>query len=384
MKIYPDFYPEFSCQGEKCLNTCCTNRELILDSETYEAYQTMPGEIGDMIRKHLFPKKGTAQIPMNADLRCPFLNEQNLCDIYYNCGTDYLCHTCRKYPQYVLRKGRHSMAGISLSCEEVLRMIYHRQNPIVTKIEENLGLNSENEQYLYQLYRLTDWATEVLQEETLPFPITLSSIIYLGLSTGNKFLNQDYDGMNAEFDTFWEVYQDFTKTMGALSIDQLDKTAWQFIFQVTNMFCEIVRESDLYQKELYLWDDSVFQLGEEERQNYLYHCWRMRTKAPEHLRFVRRLASLFFSRHMMELGEKDTHHILLENMCNYMIVAEVLPATWKPEHRENLSQYFMRLACIGRLFDDSNIMSTMIAPMIENTYHPDVLTYAMAFMALFQ
>ena len=384
MKIYPDFYPEFSCQGENCLNTCCTNREIILDSETYEAYQAMPGKIGENIRKHLFPKKGTAQIPMNADLRCPFLNEQNLCDIYYNCGTDYLCHSCRRYPQYVLHKGRHSMAGISLSCEEVLNLIYHRETPITIKVEENLGLNSENEQYLYHLYQLTNWAVGVLQEDTLPFSLELSTVVYLGLSAGNKFSSKDYDGMNAELDTIGDVYEDFTQTLAALSIDQLEENAWQFIFQVTDMFCQIVRESDLYQKELYLWDESVFQLGEEERKNYLYNCWRIRTKAPEHQRFMRRLASLFFSRHMMDLGEKDTHHILLENMCNYMIVTEVLPATWKPEHRENLSQYFMRLACIGRLFDDNNVMSTMIAPMIENTYHPDVLTYAMAFMALFK
>ena len=55
--------------------------------------------------------------------RCPFLNDDNLCDIIINCGESGLCQICRDHPRFFNWYGDIKEGGIGLSCQEGARLI---------------------------------------------------------------------------------------------------------------------------------------------------------------------------------------------------------------------------------------------------------------------
>lgn len=42
----PDYFSEFSCIAGDCKDSCCLGWEIDIDEDSYEYYQTLPGEVG--------------------------------------------------------------------------------------------------------------------------------------------------------------------------------------------------------------------------------------------------------------------------------------------------------------------------------------------------
>ena len=47
----PDYFSEFSCIAGDCKDSCCLGWEIDIDEDSYEYYQTLPGEVGERLRK---------------------------------------------------------------------------------------------------------------------------------------------------------------------------------------------------------------------------------------------------------------------------------------------------------------------------------------------
>ena len=115
----PFYYNTFKCIADKCTDNCCIGWEIDIDSDTAEYYKSVGGAFGKRLRENIsdensFILKGE---------RCPFLNENNLCDIIINCGEEHLCQICRDHPRYFEWYGNIKEGGIGLSCEEGARLI---------------------------------------------------------------------------------------------------------------------------------------------------------------------------------------------------------------------------------------------------------------------
>jgi lysine-N-methylase len=57
------------------------------------------------------------------------LNEDNLCDLYTALGEEALCEVCTEYPRFCLYYRDVEQKGLSLSCEEVGRILFARTEP---------------------------------------------------------------------------------------------------------------------------------------------------------------------------------------------------------------------------------------------------------------
>lgn len=85
MKIrVPDYYKDFKCIADKCEDTCCAGWEVDVDDDSYEYYKTVTGPFGDRIKSVMVPptEEEEACFTLNNG-RCPFLNDNNLCDSVY-------------------------------------------------------------------------------------------------------------------------------------------------------------------------------------------------------------------------------------------------------------------------------------------------------------
>ena len=137
-----DFYKDFTCIAGECHHSCCRGGwELDMDDETWELYQKAEGSFGDHIRQHLetIEEDGeTFNTICLEDSHCPFLNERGLCDIILNMGESAISVVCTEYPRYTQRMGQHTERTLSLSCEEVGRLLFSKKDKLSMSEDEDV------------------------------------------------------------------------------------------------------------------------------------------------------------------------------------------------------------------------------------------------------
>ncbi len=171
--IKPSFYDTFRCIASECTDNCCIGWEIDVDENTLDKYNNLQGDFGDKIRaKIVNSDDGSDCFELGCGDRCPFLNQNNLCDIIINCGEDYLCNICREHPRFYEWFPAVTECGLGLSCEEVCRFLL--QNGFCL-VEENDGENvelidrediAESDTYIY-LAAFRESLFDVLKKDAL-------------------------------------------------------------------------------------------------------------------------------------------------------------------------------------------------------------------------
>ncbi len=131
----PAFFDQFKCIGSACTDTCCAGWEIEVDETTAEGYLTEKGAFGDRLRREIGSEPGEYFFKLKNN-RCPFLNKENLCDIFINLGEDRLCDICREHPRFYNWFGDYTEVGLGLCCEEAERLLFSDSKPL-TFIEED-------------------------------------------------------------------------------------------------------------------------------------------------------------------------------------------------------------------------------------------------------
>ncbi len=127
------FYKEFSCIGGVCEDSCCENWEIDLDEESVKLYKKQTGAFGKRLKDNMrtkekqFVLKGT---------RCPFLNDENLCDIYTEMGENCLCQTCTNFPRHVEEFPELKEVSLTISCPEACRIMLRYKEPITFECQK--------------------------------------------------------------------------------------------------------------------------------------------------------------------------------------------------------------------------------------------------------
>ena len=124
-----EIYRDFECVAGRCGDSCCTGWKIIVDDASAERYVGEKGEIGDRVREVMIDD-GKKYFRLNGS-RCPFLNKENLCDIYIELGEEALCETCSSYPRVVRKEncgqyGELMEACLTMSCPEAARLMMEK------------------------------------------------------------------------------------------------------------------------------------------------------------------------------------------------------------------------------------------------------------------
>lgn len=142
----PDYYKEFHCIAKECKHNCCIGWEIDVDEDTYEYYQSIPGDFGERLRKSLDNKEKDENKFVLKDNRCPFLNSMNLCDICIQLGEESLCEICTEYPRFTTEYANVTEKCLGLSCEEVCRIVLEKKDKTTIMDIEMGDVNDEWEQ----------------------------------------------------------------------------------------------------------------------------------------------------------------------------------------------------------------------------------------------
>ncbi len=154
MVVYrPDYCQSFRCKADKCVHTCCAGWIIGIDEESLKRFSNDP-EVVSKIQDGCFIMKD--------DGRCPFLRDDNLCDMIIRYGEDYLCDICKEHPRFYNTFDDHVEAGIGLACEEACRLALGADKPF--KLIADDGSEMELPAYVKKVFdqskklaeRLTD------------------------------------------------------------------------------------------------------------------------------------------------------------------------------------------------------------------------------------
>lgn len=125
--IVPDYYPEFRCIAGDCRHSCCIGWEIDVDADAMQRFLRVEGALGDRLRESIDRKNGCFRLGEGE--RCPFLNQEGLCELIIGLGEDCLCQICADHPRFRnFLSGRTEM-GLGLCCEAAAELILTRQQP---------------------------------------------------------------------------------------------------------------------------------------------------------------------------------------------------------------------------------------------------------------
>ena len=187
LEIYPSYYEQFRCIADRCEDTCCAGWEIDIDDASYEAYMRVEGELGTRLRACIKSYESEDDYDeayeqhgfiLTEDMRCPFLDEKNLCDLYRELGEESLCEVCTNTPRNFLEYRTTSPDGsknrsvreiqISASCPEAARLIYGSQEKIMflsREVSDKPDIEDDEDEALLGsfLIRVRDEAIAILQ-----------------------------------------------------------------------------------------------------------------------------------------------------------------------------------------------------------------------------
>ena len=192
----PDFYDQFKCIASRCTDTCCVGWEIDIDEATLDAYRKVAGAFGDRLRANI----EDGHFKLLPHDRCPFLDKDNLCEVYQNLGEDALCDICTEHPRFVEIYGDIMERGLGLCCEEAARLLLEGEGALTFTSEEcdepEDELDDDDLDIRDQVLGEREWMFETLADQGLPFAERLYKIF--GYTGENPFA--PFESANAMFE----------------------------------------------------------------------------------------------------------------------------------------------------------------------------------------
>ena len=166
MKTYaPDYYNEFKCIADKCKNSCCIGWEIDIDDNTYKKYMSLNSPIGEKLRKNI-----TEELPHSFKLRenekCPFLNENGLCELILELGEDSLCDICSLHPRFRNFYNTRTEIGLGLCCEAVVEIVLSKTTPTSLIVIDDDGETDVTDEAEEEIIELRDNILSLLSDRT--------------------------------------------------------------------------------------------------------------------------------------------------------------------------------------------------------------------------
>lgn len=217
--VFEDHYPLFKCTASKCPDTCCKGWEIIIDPDSFDKYKSLKSEFGKSIIKNIEIDGDSDAVFIQKNGRCPFLNENNLCDIIINESEIALCEVCRQHPRFIEEYGGITEISLSLSCPAVIDILKNKSSLTCFNVKEN----DEEPEYIIDdpllpaLFGLREKLFHIIEQNSLEN--SLSLIYSLALKFQNLIDADDYSNAESLTPEVCRIKEyDYHKVLSSLEI----------------------------------------------------------------------------------------------------------------------------------------------------------------------
>ena len=140
--IEPDFYNDFHCIAGQCSFTCCKEWKIAVDPETKKRWRklSVPETVleSGRVPKHacrstldkaqlsqfVMKKDGGEIIELLPNMRCPFLEDSELCRLVLDYGEECLSETCHVFPRETHEFADRTERTLVSCCPEIVDRLY--------------------------------------------------------------------------------------------------------------------------------------------------------------------------------------------------------------------------------------------------------------------
>ena len=183
--IKPDFYDNFKCIASKCTDNCCIGWEIDIDDTTKEKYDNIEGTFSEKLHKNIGYNGQDYYFKLAKNDRCPFLNEDNLCELILNCGEDMLCDICREHPRFYEWYENYTDMGIGLCCEEACGLLFENNDSLNFMAYDD-G-KDEDDEFINSIVKTRSIAFNLIANRKDKFNECIINLINFGKAVQNKF-----------------------------------------------------------------------------------------------------------------------------------------------------------------------------------------------------
>ncbi len=193
----PTYYKDFRCIASACKDNCCIGWEIDIDEESAAFYRSIDGDFGCRLKKNILCNENGSQFILQENERCPFLNEDNLCDIYIHLGESALCEICTQHPRYHEWFGERKESGVGLCCEAAGRLIFSLEKTEFETVDINEEASEPvDEETFSALLAAREAAIALMQNRSLSFGKRLLLLLNMGEEVQQALDFEEYDDIH--------------------------------------------------------------------------------------------------------------------------------------------------------------------------------------------
>jgi len=143
-----------------------------VDEKTYGCWKNIflrdeKQPISDFVK----PIDGYGIVKLNEQRKCPFLNQDKLCDLVVQFGDDVLSDTCKVFPREIHEFEDRVEYSLVSCCPEVVDILNSE------KLVEFIGEKKEYEEDAF--YRIRKLLIEILKDKAYTIPVALKIIFFI-------------------------------------------------------------------------------------------------------------------------------------------------------------------------------------------------------------
>jgi len=260
----PDYCSDFRCTAGRCTDNCCIGWEIDIDQNTLEYYRSVEGGFGNRLNDNI-EGESPACFRLSENERCPFLNRENLCDVFINLGEEHLCQICSDHPRYFEWFDGVKEGGTGLSCEESARLII-TQDKLFSVTETEIPFEDclEYDEELYRfMYDAREKIISYLQKRELAVSERLNDV----LSYAEELQYRADNGTLDSFDIIRDEDREKTDIVNLLNflstLEPLDPERPAYLKSCTSLYEETLKSEKAFYEacpdiERYLENLSVY------------------------------------------------------------------------------------------------------------------------------
>ena len=209
--IVPNYYNRFTCIAGACRHNCCIGWEIDIDEDTLDHYQNCTGPMAQRLKSQIDYTADPPHFILGPGERCPFLNQENLCDIILEMGEKQICQICTDHPRFHNELPGRIESGLGLCCEEAARLILSQNEPAFSVHLDATSNEEETEEDEILAYR--DETLQLLQRrnlsieerlETLQLPIAIDLPLWLPFFMDLEILDPIWTDRLNELAAHWQ------------------------------------------------------------------------------------------------------------------------------------------------------------------------------------
>lgn len=202
--VKPVFYKDFQCIAGACPDSCCQGWEVDADEKSLEFYKTLDPslEIKQRIDRVLDKDEFDNVIfTLAPKKRCPFLNDENLCDMHIAIGGEHTPFTCQNFPRFTYDFGGTREMGMSFSCPVASDMMYGLSSfDFEEEINDELpSLNDIDAQLYFTLLKGRKEAYSIAKDKTLTIAQRLLKLLDFATNLQNEIADYQEGGEDVSF-----------------------------------------------------------------------------------------------------------------------------------------------------------------------------------------